>query len=157
MIKYFSFKKIILFFCIILFFNCFSASYNYILLKYLNYIKNNQLKKAYDLLSKIDKEIVSYEDFSTLEESIYKDLLKNNTTYKIKNSILSATKERVMIEVEIYQPDLVLLFAKFPVLTKQGVTKKEIDKISKSINIKEYLTIYWNRFLKQSISYYSWY
>lgn len=112
------------------------------LLKYLYYTKNNKLYKVYFLLSSEDKELISYEEFIQQEISNFDKLLKKNTFYKIKEKVLSETKQRAKISVDIYQPDLILLFAYFPALTKSDITENEISKITRSIKIKEYLRIY---------------
>lgn len=137
--------KILLLF--ILFFSCFNNSHNSFLLKYLNNVKNNKLKDAYKFLSEDDKKVISYDEFVNYEKSVFDSLLKKNTHYKIINSILSETKNRVILEVEIYQPDLLLLFAHFPQLTKEGITEDEVNKIAKSIKLKEYSRIYNQKFI----------
>ncbi|HOJ64719.1 MAG TPA: hypothetical protein PLE45_09895 [Spirochaetota bacterium] len=128
-------------------FCCCVLSPDFVLLRYLNSVRKNNLKLAYKFLSEEDKNIISYDEFIKYEKSVFDNLLKKNTKYKIITSTLSETKNRAMIKVDIYQPDLILLFAHFPELTKENITEEEIDKIARSIKIKEYLKIYENEFI----------
>jgi hypothetical protein len=116
---------------------------------YFKYLKNQETKKAYNLLSIKDKNIISYEEYQ--KESYATPISKNiskRIKYKIISSHLSESKKYVVIKVEITQPDLVKIYTLLPELLNNKIDEKRINKIFSSnkniiknnsiVNIKDY-------------------
>lgn len=123
-------NKLLLFFVLFLIIGCNKKKYEVSVERYLNFIKNNQIEKAYNLLSKKDKEQLSINNFkSTQDLSPIGKYISKNIKYRIIESSFSNTKLAANVKVEIQKIDLLSLYDSIPELLKVNLTEKQINNI----------------------------
>jgi len=113
---------------------------------YFRYLKNSKYKKAYELLSSKDKNIISFEEYNNEKSlsSISKNIIKR-IKYNIIDISISESKKVVLIKVQIIQPDLVKLYTLIPELLNNNLNEKQIDKLfqaNEGIVNKNYLKLF---------------
>ena len=103
------------------------ADYEKTINDYFKYLKNEDYKNAYLLLSYKDRLFISMEDFSKKDKNYLASKINKEIVYKIINYQVSESQSSVAFNVEVGKIDLVKLYYFIPQLEDKNLTKNQID------------------------------
>jgi tetratricopeptide (TPR) repeat protein len=112
---------------LLLFTTCAGSGPDSIVLEYLKSLQKGDYESAYDLLSRKDRSLADFEDFSRLEHTPVSSNVHRLMKYEIADSVISQTGLGATVTVSMTGPDLVRVYDRFPDLLRNDSNQLWVD------------------------------